>query len=332
VQVLDHEQNGLDPRFAEPEPLDRLQRALAALRRIQRLPGTVVYRHVQQSQERRQARLKSPVERQEPGRHLLANLWRVVAVLDVEVGPEEVDHGQIRGRLAIRDRGAVADEPAVVAMRPHDLPDQPRLTDARLPDNGHDLTVAGGGPGQRVAQLLQLGTPPDQASHRAARCQPRALNPFEPIARPTPRVDGADGHELEPPLQCRRGGGAHQDRVRLGGHHQALERRIRLALGLGVDHGGFPRRAHEALSRMDRDPHVDAGGGGGPGALAYPPDRHGSVGRPPRSILDRLEPEDPDHPHRAELLDASPEALHLLDEDLEGPGDVGYEVASRRKH
>jgi hypothetical protein len=192
--------------------------------------------------------------------------------------------------------------------------------------------MAGSGPGQRVTQLLQLGTPPDQGGHWAARCQTRSLEPIEPIARPTPRVGGADGHELEPPLQGRRRGGAHKDRVQLGGCHHPLERGIRLALGLGVDHDGLPHLPHQALARVDRDPRADTPDRGGPGALARPPDRHGGVGRPPRGILDRLEPKNPDHPHRAEFLDASSEALHLLDEDLEGPADVGHEVAIRRRH
>src|SRR5262249_27000416 len=64
LQVLAPEQAGLAPRLAEPEPLDRLQRPLAPLLRVQRLPGPVVRRHVEQGEERGEARLQPPVERQ----------------------------------------------------------------------------------------------------------------------------------------------------------------------------------------------------------------------------------------------------------------------------
>ena len=42
----------------------------------------------------------------------------------------------------------VQDEPALAAMGLHDLPDEARLADARLPDDGHDLTVTCGGPSE----------------------------------------------------------------------------------------------------------------------------------------------------------------------------------------
>ena len=39
------------------------------------------------------------------------------------------------------------------------LPDQPRLADARLADEGHDLAVPRGGAAERLAELLQLRCP-----------------------------------------------------------------------------------------------------------------------------------------------------------------------------
>ena len=53
------------------------------------------------------------------------------------------------------------DEPALGAMGLRDLPDEAGLPDAGLPDDGHDLAVAGRGPCQRATQLLQLGASPD---------------------------------------------------------------------------------------------------------------------------------------------------------------------------
>ena len=40
-----------------------------------------------------------------------------------------------------------------------ELPDQPRLADARLADQRHDLAVAAARPAERPAERLQLGVP-----------------------------------------------------------------------------------------------------------------------------------------------------------------------------
>ena len=74
VEVLDHEEQGLDLRLAEPEPLDRVEGALAPLGWIEGLPGAVVHGHVEQGEERGEARPQRRVEREKPARHLLANL------------------------------------------------------------------------------------------------------------------------------------------------------------------------------------------------------------------------------------------------------------------
>ena len=160
-----------------------------------------------------EARLQRRVEREEPLRHLLANRSRVVAVLDVEVRFEELDHGEIRGRLAVRYRVRVQESQPWLRWRLRDLPDEAGLADARLPDDGHDLAVAGRGSAQRAAQQLQLWIPPDEGRHGPSGRQARLLEPLEPVAR---WLDGADRHELEPSLEHPRGRGAHQDRVPLG--------------------------------------------------------------------------------------------------------------------
>ena len=102
------------------------------------------------------ARAERRVEREEPSCHLLANRRRIVAVLDAEVRLEELDHGQVRSRLAVGERGRVQDQPTLGAMRLRDLPDKAGLPDAGLPDNGHDLAVTGSGPFQGAAEQLQL--------------------------------------------------------------------------------------------------------------------------------------------------------------------------------
>jgi len=49
VQVLEHDQQRLHLGFAQQQALDRVQRALAALRRVQLLPRSVLDRHIEQS-------------------------------------------------------------------------------------------------------------------------------------------------------------------------------------------------------------------------------------------------------------------------------------------
>jgi hypothetical protein len=49
--------------------------------------ATLVHQHVEQGEERGEARLLGAIEPQKPGRHLVANPSRVDAVLDVEIPP-----------------------------------------------------------------------------------------------------------------------------------------------------------------------------------------------------------------------------------------------------
>ena len=79
-----------------------------------------------------------------------ANGRRVVALLDVEVCAEKGDHGVARRHLAIRDRAGVLDAPALAAGLLHDLPHEPRLADTGLPDDRHELAVAGDRAAQNV--------------------------------------------------------------------------------------------------------------------------------------------------------------------------------------
>src|SRR5262245_33306986 len=102
LEILEHEEQGLVLGFPKGEPPDRLEGALTPLGRIEGLPSLVVQGYVEEREKGRQAQLERRVEREEPPLHLLADRWRVVAVLDAEVRLEELDHGQIRGRLSVR--------------------------------------------------------------------------------------------------------------------------------------------------------------------------------------------------------------------------------------
>jgi hypothetical protein len=101
VEVLEDHQQRLLARFPEQEPLDGVERALPALRRLEAAPGRVVDGHVEQRQERWQRALQRSVEHEEPPGHFLADLAQVVAVLDLEVVLEEGYHRQVARRLAV---------------------------------------------------------------------------------------------------------------------------------------------------------------------------------------------------------------------------------------
>src|SRR5262249_41962756 len=111
-----------------------------------------------------------------------ANRGRIIAILDAEVRFEELDHGQVRGRLTVGERGRVQDEPALASMRLCDLPDEAGLADARLPDDRHDLAMTGRGPFQSAAKQLPLQIPTDERRHGTAWSQAQALEPLESIA------------------------------------------------------------------------------------------------------------------------------------------------------
>jgi hypothetical protein len=53
VQVLADEEYWLDLTFAHEDPSERVQGALAALGRLERLPLWVLHRHLEECQERR---------------------------------------------------------------------------------------------------------------------------------------------------------------------------------------------------------------------------------------------------------------------------------------
>ena len=70
VQILEHQQQRLHLAFAQQHALERLERALAALRRVEGAKRTVVRQHLQEGQQRREGVLQGLVERQHLAGHL----------------------------------------------------------------------------------------------------------------------------------------------------------------------------------------------------------------------------------------------------------------------
>ena len=60
VQVLEHQQQRLLLALPQQQALAGVERALAPLGRVERLPGRVLHRHVEQRQQGRQRGLAAP--------------------------------------------------------------------------------------------------------------------------------------------------------------------------------------------------------------------------------------------------------------------------------
>ena len=83
---------------------------------------------------------------------------------------------------------------------------------------------------------------------------------------------------------------------------------------------------------MDRDLGGDIVRRGESRALDGLAHRDRGMGRPSRSVLDRLEPEGRHHAQRPQPLDTAAEALRLLGEELEGSRVLGPDITVRRRH
>jgi hypothetical protein len=210
-------------RWATAESLHGVERALAPLTRVERLPRGVVDGHVEQSQQRWLRRLQRFVESQQLASHPLADLAQVVPVLDLEVTLEEVDHWQVARCLAVGDRGAFEDQPALEPMRVGELIDEARLADAGLADDRRHLTMAAAGELLGTAELLQLGVAADERRQSAPggrlqagprRTRPRHLVDLHRVGQPLHRHEAERLH-LDVALGQRQRLGRDHDRARI---------------------------------------------------------------------------------------------------------------------
>ena len=150
----------------------------------------------------------------------------VVAVLQVAVAPEEVEHREVGRGLAVGDRRTFEHQPPLGAVGVHKLVDQARLPDTGLSHHGHHLPMPRPGLLQGLLQRLQLMVPsdkpaqptrrsrlqaaadgrdPDQLEHLHGLCQAldgdrsQGVHPHQPFHQPQRRgrqQDAAGGGEL----------------------------------------------------------------------------------------------------------------------------------------
>ena len=195
--------------------MSAVERALAALRRVEVRKGLSSGSGVQERQQRREGVLERLVEREHLPGDLGPDGARVIAVVDMAVALEQVDDGEVGRGLAVGHRGALQHPPALGAVGVDELVDQARLAHARLPHQRHHLAMPGLRLCQGLVQGLQLLLPPHKAREPprgrrlqapAQRTGPHQLKHLHGLGQPLDRhrPQGVDLHQA---LHQPQGGG-----------------------------------------------------------------------------------------------------------------------------
>jgi hypothetical protein len=221
------------------------------------------------------------VEGDELAAHLLTDLPRIVTGADLEVGAQQLDHGQVRGGHAIGDGGALDDEAVVRARRVDELPEEAGLADAGLADDADELAVAGVGPLEGVGEAVQLGRAADEPGEAPGR---RGLQAGARGAGADDLVDldwlgetlhghGAQRLDLDEAFGQTRCVGGHQDGAGHGHLLHAGGEVGGLADG-GVVHAQIAAdRAHHDLARVQADADLERDPGPALDVLGVAPHR-----------------------------------------------------------
>src|SRR5262245_40261295 len=186
------------------------------------LPSGILNGDVQQREQHGQRRLELAVEGKDFSGDLFANLALIVTLLDVEIGLEHFDEWEVAGCLAVRHRMTFEHEPPHGTGRVHELPIEPRLSDAGLTDDGHDLATTVLRLRAHTIQEREFVLATYEAGEGAARQSIAGrLGAGHPIGGEL--LGGGEWRELEPALEEGRGRGRGDDRSGLDLRRQALE-------------------------------------------------------------------------------------------------------------
>src|SRR5262245_17095793 len=120
---------------------------------------------------------------------LLSDRLSVVLGFELEIGPEQVDDGEVGRGLVVGHRAAFEDEPAGHTVGVGELPEEAGFAHAGLADDGHHLAVTGTGLLQGLAQGLDLSLPSHKGGEAAgcgsleAPARGSSANEFEDLYR-----------------------------------------------------------------------------------------------------------------------------------------------------
>ena len=124
MQVLEDHDQGLDGTLAQQQTLERVQRLLAPLARIESMPGRLLHGHVEEGEEGGHSVGEGWVQCQDLPRYRLPDLPRVIAALKLEVAAKEIDDRQVGGGLTVGDGSGLNGQPAAHTMGVGELPGQ----------------------------------------------------------------------------------------------------------------------------------------------------------------------------------------------------------------
>jgi hypothetical protein len=142
VHVVTHQEQGLPLAFAQQQALEPLERALAALRRVELPKGAIVWERVQEREQGGEGVLEGLVERDDLPGHLGPDGACVIAVIHMAVALEQVRDGEVGHGLAVGHCGALQHPPILRAVGVDTLMHQAGLAHPRFPHQGDHLAVA----------------------------------------------------------------------------------------------------------------------------------------------------------------------------------------------
>ena len=189
VQVLQHEDERLDPALAEEQALHRIERELAALGRFEVPEAILLGQGVEKPENGRDHVPERLVQGEQMPGGLGAYRADVVTLVDAEIGLQEIDDGEIAGGPAIGGSAGLEDPTPGDTVGVGQLVEEAGLAHARLAHDGHDLAVTAPRPVECRAELLHLGIAPDEAAQAA---KGGGLKPCSHLAR-SDHLEDLDG-------------------------------------------------------------------------------------------------------------------------------------------
>jgi hypothetical protein len=316
--------------FAQHQPAERVEQLPPTLLRIHAGHGLVVGVDAEEVADVGPDRSQILGEPQDSALDLCDDLVLVIAVLDSELPPHEVDQGMKGDRAAKRE--AAAFHPARLAPDPPtQLEQQARLADAGLPDDEHHLTL----PGSRLLEAIPEGAQFTLTPHEGG--QPPFGLDVDPAPGGARRHDLPRRHRLRLALQAELAERAQvkeacgQTIDRLGNHDRAWLRDLlhsggnirRVADGRVVHPEVVPDAAHHDQSRVEPQPDLEVDATLAPELFRVraecPLDAKRGENRAPRMVLvSDGRAEERHDPVAEKLIDRSLVAMNLGQHRLEG--------------
>ena len=167
MEILQHEDEGLDLALAEEQALHRIERELAALGRLEAPEAVLRWQGVKKPENGRDHVLECLVQGEQMSGGLGAYRADVVTLVDTEIGLQEIDDRKIAGGPAIGGSAGLEDPAPRDTVGASQLVEEAGLAHARLAHDGRDLAVTAPHPFERSVELLHLCIAPDEAAQAA---------------------------------------------------------------------------------------------------------------------------------------------------------------------